>query len=202
MGTENDFMNVADAAALLGVHVQTLRRLARQKKIPAFKLGRDWRFRREALVKWADSQHRQESTPGHGCSVVIIDDNEKVCAALARMAEQFGCRTRQALSGTVGLELIAEEAPDLILLDLMMPDMNGPRFLQELRKTHRTLPVAIVTGHPDGALMKEAMLHGPLLLVPKPIDRELLERTVRAVVGQKLPSGTTAVARSADGRNP
>lgn len=186
MARGSDFLNVADAAALLGVHVQTLRRLARQKSIPAFKLGRDWRFRQSALVQWADSQHREEGTRDAACSVLVIDDDAKTCAVLAGMVEGLGCRTRQALSGTAGLDLIAAETPDLVLLDLVMPDMDGPRFLQELRIRHRTLPAVIVTGYPDGELMKDAMLHGPILLVPRPVDGELLERAVRAVVGEKL----------------
>ena len=200
MATENDFMNVSDAAALLGVHIQTLRRLARQKKIPAFKLGRDWRFRRQALVRWADSQLFESSGAPGTCLVLIIDDEEKVGVALSKMVERFGCRTRQALSGRIGLKLVAEEVPDLILLDLMMPGMTGPRFLQELRETHPTLPVAIVTGYPDSELLKDAMAHGPVLLVPKPVDSELLERTVRTVVGERLSSSITPVARHADGR--
>ncbi len=83
-----------------------------------------------------------------------------------------------------------------------MPNMNGVQFLHELRKAHPTLPVIIVTGYPDSELMKQAAYCAPVMLLPKPVERELLERTVRTVVGEKLPSSITAVARSADGRTP
>ena len=168
----SDFLNLADAAAMLGVHVQTLRRLARQNRIPAFKLGRDWRFRQEALVQWADNQRREESTFSAACSVLIIDDDAKACVELAGMVERFGCRSRQALSGAAGLDLIATETPDLVLLDLAMPDMDGPRFLRELRMRQQKWPVVIVTGYPDAEPMKDAMLQGPLLLVPGSVDTE------------------------------
>ena len=52
-------MNVSDAEALLGVHIQTPRSLAGQKKVPAFKVGRDWRFRKEALLRWTDEQGKK-----------------------------------------------------------------------------------------------------------------------------------------------
>lgn len=185
MASENDFMSVADAAALLGVHIQTLRKLARQKKVPAFKLGRDWRFRREALVRWADAQHSEESDRADGCSVLIIDDEKKVCRAIARMVEQFGCHTRQTTDGKMGLALVDEDVPDVILLDLKMPDMHGPQFLSKLRKTHPQLPVVIVTGYPDSELMHQAMHYAPLMVLAKPVEKKLLERTVRTVIGPK-----------------
>jgi len=99
------------------------------------------------------------------------------------MVERIGCRARHAINGRTGLELIAEEIPDLVLLDLMMPDMNGPRFLQELRKTHRTLPVVIVTGHSDSDLMTQAAQFGPLMLLSKPVERVQLEQVVRMAQG-------------------
>lgn len=184
MTNESDILNAHAAAAFLGAHVQTVRRLARRGELPAFKVGKDWRFRREALLRWADEQQR-----GAGrCSVLIIDDEELVCQTLSRMLARFGCHPSYATSGVEGLRLVAHEAPDLILLDLQMPDMNGPQFLKELRQIHPILPVVIVTGYPDSDLMREATQYAPLMLVAKPVEPELLEHTVRTAVGAKLPS--------------
>ena len=121
---------------------------------------------------------RRASTSTFG-SVLIIDDEKKVCTALARTVERFGCRARHATDATVGLELVAQETPDIILLDLVMPGMNGPTFLEKLRETHPHLPVVIITGYPDGDLMQEAARFAPVLLLAKPIEPGLLERTVR-----------------------
>ncbi len=181
---ESGALTTSQAAVFLGVHVQTVRRLARSGRIPSFKVGADWRFRKEALVQWADSQQIEErgsnERGGNGAlTVLIVDGEAKVSAALARMAERFGCRTRQAFSAEVALELIAEEAPDLVLLDLKLPDMNGPSFLVELRKKYRALPVAIVTGYPDGELVTQALKSGPLLVLPKPVEPDQLEQVVR-----------------------
>jgi len=88
--------------------------------------------------------------------VLVIDDDEKICRATGRLLTRFGCRVRQATAGKEGLELVAQEAPDLILLDLVMPEMNGIQFLELLRENNPDLPVVIVTGYPDSELMKEA----------------------------------------------
>ena len=87
-----------------------------------------------------------------------------------------------------GLELVAKEVPDLILLDLVMPEMHGIQFLQLLREAHPELPVVIVTGYPDSELMKQASQYAPVMLLVKPVDAALLERTVRSVLGEKLVS--------------
>ena len=89
------------------------------------------------------------------------------------------------MGGVRSFELFTERVPDLILLDLKMLDMTGPMFLEELRETHSRLPVVIVTGYPGGDLMIEASRYAPLMVLAKPAENELLERTVRMVTGPK-----------------
>jgi excisionase family DNA binding protein len=181
MTDDLEVLNAQETATLLGVHTETVRRLARRGEIPSLKFGKDWRFRKDALRRWLEERERSSGRR----SVLVVDDEEKVCNALARTVDRIGCRARQALSGAIALKLVASDVPDLILLDLKMPDMNGPQFLEELRKTQPELPVVIVTGYPDSELMKEAAQYAPLMMLPKPVDRELLERTVRVALGKR-----------------
>jgi excisionase family DNA binding protein len=186
-----EVFNITEAAAFLGAHEQTVRRLARRGAMPAFKVGKDWRFRKEAILRWSEEQQRG----GGRCSVLIVDDDEKLCRAMGRILERFGCRVRQAAGGEDGLQLVRQQTPDLILLDLVMPGMNGVHFLQELRKAHPSLPVVIVTGYPDSELLNEAARHAPVMLLAKPVEAALLERTVRSVVGGKAASIAEGVER-------
>jgi excisionase family DNA binding protein len=178
-----DVFNITETAAFLGVHEQTVRRLARRGAVPAFKVGKDWRFRKEALLHWSENQPRAR-TRRH--SVLVVDDDQKAGRAMGEMVTQLGCRAQYATNGAMGLELVAAEAPDLVLLDLKLPDMTAPQFLAALRKTHPILPLVVATDHPDSELMKQAAQHAPVLLLAKPVDLEPLERTVRAVLGAKM----------------
>jgi DNA-binding NarL/FixJ family response regulator len=91
---------------------------------------------------------------------------------------------------------VAREVPGLILLDLVMPEMNGVQFLEQLRKTHPGLPVVIVTGYPDSDLMHQATRYAPLMLVSKPAELEQIERTIRIVLGEPVATRRTGRAGS------
>jgi excisionase family DNA binding protein len=175
--------NIGEAATFLGAHEQTIRKLARRGAIPAFKVGRDWRFREEALLRWADGQHPCRPSG----LVLIVDDDEMVCRALVRVVDGIGCKAQATTDGRKGIEIVSRSKPDLILLDLAMPSMNGSEFLKELRLTEPSLPVVIVTGYPDSELMAEAMKQGPLMLLSKPFETAQVERVVKMVVGERSP---------------
>lgn len=182
MVSDTAALNIRGAATLLGAHEQTVRKLARRGAIPCFKVGRDWRFRKEALLRWADGQQAAGARP----FVLIVDDEEKICEGLVRIVEGLGCRAQSTTDARVGLEIASRDTPDLILLDLIMPSMDGPKFLEELRKTLPAIPVVIVTAFPDSDLMARAMELGPLMLLAKPFDASQVEKTVRVAVGKTL----------------
>jgi excisionase family DNA binding protein len=188
MTRASDFVfNAREAAVFLGAHVETVRRLARRGEIPSFKVGRDWRFHKEALLRWAEEQ-RSHDEPG---SVLIVDDNAEVGRIMSLIVEKIGYRARYVTDASEGLKQVSRDAPDLILLDLVMPGMTGPEFLRELRVTFPDLPVVIVTAYPDSDLMKQATQYAPLMLLAKPVDADLLKRTVSMAVGEKLARGAT-----------
>jgi excisionase family DNA binding protein len=187
MTRDPEVLNAQQTADFLGVHVETVRRLARRGDLPSLKVGKDWRFRKGALLRWSEDQERG----GSRYSVLVVDDEEPICRAMTKILERFGCRVRQATDGRMGLQLVRHETPDVILLDLLMPDMNGPQFLAELRTTHADLPVVVVTGYPDGELMLEAARHPPVMVLPKPVNGELLERALRVALGKRAAARDT-----------
>ena len=180
MPATTDILNISEAATFLGVHEQTIRKLARRGAIPAFKVGRDWRFRKEALLNWSDEQQNMKRNN----LILIIDDEEGICKALTRIVENLGYRANCALSAERGLELVSLETPNLILLDLQLQNMNGAQFLKELRKTQPIIPVIIVTGYPESDLMQQCAQYAPVMLLTKPIERTLLERTMQSILSE------------------
>ncbi len=170
MTGNGDVLNAQEAAQLLGAHVETIRRMARKGSLPAYKIGKDWRFRKEALLLWAESSPGLRKT----ARIMVIDDDASVRKLISRHLELAGYRVTSVARAREGLSLIQQETFDLVLLDLNMPLMNGPAFIRELRRTHPRLPIIIVTGKPDSNLMLEAYHFGPLMLIPKPVEKRSL----------------------------
>ncbi len=89
-------------------------------------------------------KYRRSPSP---CSVLLVEDQADQRALMRRMLEQEGCAVTEAGNGRDALERIAESPPELIVLDLMMPEMDGFEFLEALRRREggRAIPVVVVT---------------------------------------------------------
>jgi CheY-like chemotaxis protein len=81
------------------------------------------------------------------CPVLVVEDDEATRDIFKRTLEKEGWRVREAENGKVALARVREEVPELILLDLMMPEMDGFEFVTELRKNEawRHIPLVVVT---------------------------------------------------------
>jgi excisionase family DNA binding protein len=178
----NDTIGAQEAAALLRSHVETVRRLARRGAIPAFKVGKDWRFSRESIKRWAGQRSRNVRFD----PVLVVDDDPAFSRLLSRVIQKLGYPVLQAGGGRDALKEIARETPGLVLLDLLMPEMTGAEFLKRLRPKHPALPVAIITGHPESELLYEAMKYGPLIVLAKPFDVDQLSSLLRIVLGRRI----------------
>jgi excisionase family DNA binding protein len=178
--------NVLDAigaAELLGAHVESVRRLARKGEIPSYKIGKDWRFSKTSLLRWVETHHARQRPP----LVLVIDDEKSFRETTRLFLEGGDFRAVIAADGEEGLELVWHELPDLVLLDLIMPGMSGVEVLKELHGTHPDLPVVVVTAYPETALMAEALNYPPVTLLPKPLGKAALLKTVHRVL-----NGSTA----------
>jgi CheY-like chemotaxis protein len=82
-----------------------------------------------------------------GRRVLVVDDDDILRRGVAQALEKDGWAVSEAVNGRVGLERMAEGLPDVIVLDLMMPEMDGFEFLAELRRhaDWRAIPVLVVT---------------------------------------------------------
>ncbi len=179
MKRSDKVMNAEDAACFLGAHVETVRRLARRGDIPAFKVGKDWRFRLDALQKWIETHHQRHARP----NTLVVDDEKAIRQAVEYHLTKEGRVVHQAADGQAALEMLTALPIDLILLDLKMPGMTGPEFLREMQARGLQIPVIIITGYPDSDMVMEAMTYGPVTLLAKPFDKEMLLRAVRKELG-------------------
>jgi PAS domain S-box-containing protein len=110
--------------------------------------------------------------------VLLVEDDPEMRRVLARALKKEGWQVREAENGHVALQRVAEERPSMILLDLVMPTMDGVEFITELRKTesYRSIPIVVVTakdltraerkllnGHVTDVLRKGAYSHDDLV---------------------------------------
>jgi len=116
--------------------------------------------------------------------VLVIDDDAQLRAFVAASLESEGYEVRGATGGMNGLTLADAEPPDVILLDLRMPGMDGYevcRILRQGRKT-RQIPVIILTVSDDPHLNREAYAAGAQACVLKPFRKEALIAAIRVVL--------------------
>ena len=116
-------------------------------------------------------------------SILVIDDTPGNLSLLNQLLREH-YRVRLANSGPRGLELAAMAPPDLILLDIMMPDMDGHMVLAELRKNPltRDIPVIFVTAMNDPEEEERGISEGAADFVTKPVKPAVLIARVRAQI--------------------
>ncbi len=120
-----------------------------------------------------------------GQYILVVDDNEDIRSTLADVLEVAGYRVRTAENGRIGLQLVAEEPPALILLDLMMPVMSGWEMYDAMMDDPklRGVPVVVISAAPEPRL--PGVLH-----FSKPIAvSELLEVVRRHARLGSRPTG-------------
>lgn len=129
----------------------------------------------------------QGQTPA---KILIVDDEERNRRLLEVLLNTDGYATLAAANGKDGLELAAREQPDLILLDLMMPGMDGFEVTYRLKNdaATRTIPIIIVSALNDLAAHQRMLASGADEFINKPIDRwELSLRMSRLLNGEAGP---------------
>ena len=116
--------------------------------------------------------------------VLVVDDDKTLQLLLRLELSGEGFSVIAAGDGGECLTMVAEEPPDVIILDYMMPDMNGIQVLKELRKMPQAIrtPVILLTGHDIGASERDALEHGADHYMKKPFEVETLVARVRAAV--------------------
>ncbi|MFH1567250.1 MAG: response regulator, partial [Gemmatimonadota bacterium] len=118
-------------------------------------------------------------------TILVVDDEEAVRRTTARMLEHFGYRVLEAADGEAALALVAQQAPDLVLLDLSMPGMPGPDVQRELRRVAPGVRVVLFTGY--AAEGQDAA--GADGVIQKPFTAPEMARAVRAALGGKSGTG-------------
>ena len=109
--------------------------------------------------------------------ILVVDDEPDIVDIVKEHFEAI-YDVHTALSGRRAIKLVRTERPDLLLLDLRMPDLSGVDVLKTVRRMDPKLPVIIITANEDADLTAEAIGQGAFSYVPKPFDFDSLDHLV------------------------
>lgn len=117
--------------------------------------------------------------------ILVVDDDDGIRRSLNKILSYEGYEVTQASNGSQGVNLALQEEPDLILLDIKMPRMDGIEVLETLLKQGTKAPVVMISGHATVTTAVEATKLGAFDFMEKPLDRERLLITIRNALEKK-----------------
>lgn len=152
------FLTTEEVLEYLQVNLRTVYRLIKAGKIPAVRVGRQWRFRKRDIDAWLDTQRpRGERMPTPAGSdkpqaregrsrVLVVDDESSIRELLAKTLALAEYDVDTSPDGRSAIERLRLGHYDLLIADLKMPGMDGLTLIREARRMKEDLPVIIITG--------------------------------------------------------
>ncbi len=183
--SDPEWLTLGQAASFLGVAQSTIRKWTDQGTLPAIKTpGGHRRYRRADLELFLERS--RPGRPARGPLVLIVDDDPGLRGFVRAALELEGYTVREAGSAEEGLAALDEESPDLILLDVMMPKVDGWEMLQRVQERHGVgaIPVLMFSGKVDERAASEAASRGAQGFIGKPFDPQQLIESAK----QMLPT--------------
>jgi excisionase family DNA binding protein len=177
--TEPDWLTLGQAAKFLGVAQSTIRKWSDQGRVPAFYTpGGHRRYRRRDLETFLD-----RSGPGGnvaGPLVLVVDDDARIREYVRVNLEMEGYLVREAAGAEEALQAIEDQAPELVLLDVVMPGVDGWQMLQRMQERYGSIPVIMFSGQIDAA--EDAEQRGARGFIGKPFDPQQLIERAKALI--------------------
>jgi excisionase family DNA binding protein len=176
---EPDWLTLGQAAKYLGVAQSTIRKWSDNGRVRAFYTpGGHRRYRRGDLDDFLERSSLSGASSGP--VVLIVDDDERLREYVRVNLEMEGYAVHEAGSAEEGLRVLDESTPDLVLLDVMMPQVDGWEMLRRVQERHGvgTIPVVMFSGKIDEAAADEATSRGAQGFIGKPFNpQDLVEQT-------------------------
>ena len=182
--SEPDWLTLGQAAKYLGVAQSTIRKWSDTGRVPAFYTpGGHRRYRRMDLDVFLE-RSGPGGTPKDGPSVLVVDDDPGVRQVVRLSLELEGYIVKEAGGAEEGLEAVEDEAPDLILLDVMMPHVDGWEMLRRIQERHGagSIPIVMFSGKVDAQTAAQATARGAQGFVGKPFDPQQLVDQAKQIV--------------------
>jgi excisionase family DNA binding protein len=177
---DETFLTTEEVLEYLQVNLRTVYRLIKAGKIPAVRVGRQWRFRKRDIDAWLDSQRPRTGAraagapparPAAGLSrprVLVVDDEASIRDLLSKTLALAEYDVDAASDGRSALERLRLSPYDLLIADLKMPGMDGLTLIREAKRYQSALPVLIITGYSTESSAIDAVNLGVVGYLTKP----------------------------------
>jgi excisionase family DNA binding protein len=195
---DETFLTTEEVLAYLQVNLRTVYRLIKAGKIPAVRVGRQWRFRKSDIDAWLDRQQSRPAAPlaargeprpiaerGSGAPrprVLVVDDEPGIRDLLTKTLALAEYDVDASADGPAALERMRQERYDLLIADLKMPGLDGLSVIREARRYKSDLPVIVITGYSSESVAIEAANLGVSGYLTKPFRaRQVLDAAARII---------------------
>jgi excisionase family DNA binding protein len=176
------FLTTEEVLEYLQVNLRTVYRLIKAKKIPAVRVGRQWRFRKRDIDAWLDSQRSggvdavvPPAAPAarhvhDRPRVLVVDDEASIRELLSKTLALAEYDVDTSPDGPAALDRLraASDSYDLLIADLKMPGMDGLTLIRQVRRISADLPIIIITGFSTESSAIEAVNLGVAGYLTKP----------------------------------
>ena len=194
---DESFLTTEEVLEYLQVNLRTVYRLIKAGKIPAVRVGRQWRFRKRDIDAWLESQRprgvraaasaatqRAAAQPAGRPRVLVVDDEASIRDLLAKTLALAEYDVDLAPDGRTALERLRIIPYDLLITDLKMPGVDGLTVIREARRLKADLPVIIITGFSTEASAIEAVNLGVSGYLTKPFRVPRVLATAAKALGE------------------
>jgi len=178
---DETFLTTEEVLEYLQVNLRTVYRLIKAGKIPAVRVGRQWRFRKRDIDAWLDSQRAargagrpspapapRPATAAGRPRILVVDDEASIRDLLAKTLALAEYDVDVAPDGRSAIDRMRVYAYDLLIADLKMPGMDGLAVIREAKRYKSDLPVIIITGFSTESSAIEAVNLGVAGYLTKP----------------------------------
>ena len=176
---EEGFLTTDEVLEYLQVNLRTIYRLIKAGKLPAVRVGRQWRFRKRDIDAWLESQRPRGVRPAPASArppspaagrprILVVDDEASIRDLLAKTLALAEYDVDLAADGRAALERLRIIPYDLLITDLKMPGIDGLTVIKEARRLKPDIPVIIITGFSTEASAIEAVNLGVSGYLTKP----------------------------------
>ena len=189
--SEDHFLTTEEVLDYLQVNLRTVYRLIKRGRIPAIRVGRQWRFRKRDIDAWLGGNKQQSTARTTGLDrprVLVVDDEEAVRDLIAKTLTMADYEVNTATDGQSALDLLKDTDFDLLITDLKMPGMDGLNVIRQARKLSPSLPIIIITGYSTEASAIEAINLGVCGYLTKPFRLPRILSVAARALGEPTPA--------------